>query len=100
MHGKDACQIDLTGTSVDDDGRANERDADGWLHLGDHPDTFITLWADGFPAATKSAGNAGFYLNNPSQSLICSGRSYPVPFGTSAIGGTFTTYRGARISLS
>jgi hypothetical protein len=79
MHGKGDCQIDLTGTSVDDDARADERDRDGWLHLGDHPDTFITLWADGFPAATKSAGNAGFYLNNPSQSLIRSGRSYPVP---------------------
>ena len=42
-------------------------------------DTYLILWGDGFPAASRNAGNMCWTLVDPSHRLFPSGRSRPIP---------------------
>jgi len=47
--------------------------------LGTFRDTYLICWGDGFPAASRAAGNMCWTLVDPTHKLFPSGRSRPIP---------------------
>ena len=54
---------------------------DDELHCVGEFEVSRTIWGDGFPAASRDAGNIGFWLNDPSKRLLKKGISLACPAG-------------------